>query len=111
MLLAVKSNHRVINSKQDFNVVVVLPGVTAATVAYSPIDLLGYRVEGPGYIQLWFCKGIKTGVTGELTWTSKKLEFMEICILFLYQSQNNVLDMRDITNCKQKANKHQLLWH
>lgn len=75
MLFAMKSNHRVINSQQDFDVVVILPSVAASTAVHSLIDLPGYRVEGPWYIQLWFCKEIKTGVRGELTinWTVTQL--------------------------------------
>ncbi len=71
VLLAMKSNHRVIDSQQDFNVVIVLPGISTATAADSLINLPGYRVKGPRYVQLWFCTGIKTGEREVLTWTCK----------------------------------------
>lgn len=61
MLLAMKPNHRVINTQQDFNVVIILSSITAATAVDCLIDLLGYRVKSTRYIQLWFCTGIKTG--------------------------------------------------
>ena len=44
MLLAMKSNHGIVDSQQDFNVVAVLPSFPAAAAAaqYSLIDLPGY---------------------------------------------------------------------
>lgn len=56
MLLAVKSNNSVVNSQQDFYVVVALPGVSTAAPD-SVIDLPRQRVEGPRDIQLWLCIG------------------------------------------------------
>lgn len=57
VLLAVKTNHRVIDSQQDFDVVVALPSITAPAPADRLIDLPGHRVERPGYVQLWVCTG------------------------------------------------------
>lgn len=62
VLLAMKSNHRVVNSQQNFDVVVVLTGISRETAVDGLIDLLGYRVESPGYIKLWFCTGIKAEI-------------------------------------------------
>lgn len=59
VLLAVKPNHRVVNSEQDFDVVVVHPGVTATTTAAANrlIDLPGHCVKSPENIELRFCAG------------------------------------------------------
>ena len=59
VLLAVKPYHRVVNSQQDFDVVVVLPGISAA--ADGLVDLPGDRVQSPRYIQFWFWSGNKRG--------------------------------------------------
>lgn len=59
MLLAVKSNNGVINSQQDFYVVVVLPSVSSAATPDSLIHLLGERVECRRYVKLWCCMGIR----------------------------------------------------
>ena len=61
MLLAMKANHRVVHPQQDLDVVVVLPGVSAAAAAHGLVDLLGHGVESPGYIQLGFCAEIRGG--------------------------------------------------
>lgn len=60
VLLSMKSNHRVVNSQQDFNVVVFLPGISAAPAADGVVDLLGYRVERPRYVEFRFCTQMKT---------------------------------------------------
>ena len=58
VLFAVKPNHRVIDSQQDFNVVVVLSGISAATAAEDGlVHLPGHRVQSPRDVQLWFCAG------------------------------------------------------
>lgn len=59
MLLAMKSNNRVIHSQQDLYVVVFLSSISAAATPNSVIDLLGQRVKSPRYIQLWLCRGIR----------------------------------------------------
>lgn len=83
VLLAVKSNHRVINPQQDFNVVVVLPCVSAPSAPDSLVDLPGYRVESPRYIQLWFCTGIRTRGDTSVNVDVQKLEFLKVAKLFL----------------------------
>lgn len=55
VLLSVKANHRVVDPQQDFDVVVVLSGVSAAAAAGGLVDPPGHRVQGGGYVQL--CTG------------------------------------------------------
>lgn len=80
MLLAVKSNNSVVNSQQDFYVVVALPGVSTAATPDSVIDLPRQRVEGPGNIQLWLCIGDQETEAKEV---SEKHEIMKAANVYI----------------------------
>lgn len=54
MFLPVEPNDRVVNSQQDFDVVVVLSGVAAA--ADGLVHLPGDGDDGPGNVQIRFWK-------------------------------------------------------
>lgn len=58
VLLAMKANNRVVDPQEDFDVVVVLRCISAATLN-GVINLLGQGVKSTRYIQLCFCIGIR----------------------------------------------------
>lgn len=54
VLFSVESNHRVVNSQQNLNVVVVFSGVAPAAVRCL-VDALADGVQGSGNVQFLFC--------------------------------------------------------